>query len=216
LQFNRFPKSTKENYRKRKIKTMAALSTFAELMARASVTVFTQLCNNALEKAQQQQQQQHQNAGKNILKIQKKTKSISFSPFSGAVFSPILPPLISVPPNPSISPKELQKTAEQQAEKKDHNHNNHRYKSEDKNTRKRKKTSSCEITTTTAAAVDDPMPLPLPPTEETVDHLLLLSVPTDRQSSISPPSNSRISSPDSNSVHKARKLKLYAAEGKFN
>jgi hypothetical protein len=42
---------------------MAALSTFAELMARASATVFTQLCNNALEKQQQQQQQsmqQHQ------------------------------------------------------------------------------------------------------------------------------------------------------------
>jgi hypothetical protein len=43
---------------------MAALSTFAELMARASATVFTQLCNNALEKAAQQQQQQ--NGGKTI------------------------------------------------------------------------------------------------------------------------------------------------------
>lgn len=56
---------------------MAALTTFAELMARASATVFSQLYSNALEKAQQQHQlniqSQQQTIGKFKNFLMKKT-----------------------------------------------------------------------------------------------------------------------------------------------
>ncbi|KAL7077715.1 hypothetical protein ACQ4LE_003068 [Meloidogyne hapla] len=188
---------------------MAALHTFAELMARASATVFSQLCTNALEKAQQQHQQQQ-------LNLQSQQALAAFPIF------PALMASVSIPPTmPCISPISQQQIRPSTIEISNNNNTNiisskgqqqqqqnlvENGCSNKNRKRKRSKTVGVEGAPPTKQQILQ---------EVEIKQQINQQLPEQQSSSSSPPSASRISSPDSNSiVHKGRKLKLYAAEEK--
>ena len=102
---------------------------------------------------------------------------------------PLLSPLLAMPPAPSISPMSIKSQMATEAVEKESP-----MMAEENGGRKRKR--------------------PVTEEESTQQVTPLLAIPVERQPSTSPLSGSRISSPDTISAHRARKLKLYAAEGR--
>ncbi|KAF7635682.1 hypothetical protein Mgra_00004924 [Meloidogyne graminicola] len=182
---------------------MAALTTFAELMARASATVFSQLYSNALEKAQQQHQ----------LNIQSQQQTIA--PF------PIIPALmasVSIPTGmPCISPISQQQqviitTNENKVkeEKRLVEQENGNCSNKINRKRKRSKNNNNNETKTT---IQQTIKVEEKTTQQQQQQIKQEQC-CSNNSSPSLANTSRISSPDSTTVHKGRKLKLYAAEEK--